>query len=303
MRACVATAFGGPENQTIIDLPTPEPGPGQFRVRVHAAGVNPADWKMREGRVGTGMPLPLPMGLELSGTVDAVGPGVSTFEAGDRVAGQPASGHGAFAEYSVLDVSRAVHLPADVSFADAAVMPVAGATAYDGLHNHQIDAGQTLVIIGAGGGVGTLASQIARVNRLTTIGVASESKRDIVESNGAHFIPSGDRLAERVKEAAAGRIHLILDLVGGDTLRELAPLTGDPSAVISAAAGPSASQLGATPIARTPDSLEKIVGMLGFKLIDPQVTSRYPLENAAQAIAHVEEGHTAGKVIIEVVGK
>lgn len=301
MKAFAATDFGGPEQQELLDLPVPVAGPGQILVKVHAAGVNPADWKMREGWLGKSLPLPMVMGLELSGTVEEIGEGVESFSIGDRAVGSPAHGHGAFAEHSVLDADRAFPIPAGVTFADAAVMPVAGATAYDGIRTVEIEAGQTLVILGAGGGVGSIAAQIAKTYQLNTIGVASESKRRLIESTGAKFVPSGKGAADRVREAAAGKVHLILDLVGGEALRELAPLAADPAAVVTAADPNLVKELGGTPIRRTPESLEKALAILGFGLIDARVKTRHPLEDAAAAIAQVEDGHAVGKVIVEII--
>lgn len=301
MKAFAATDFGGPEQQALLDLPTPVAGPGQILVDVHAAGVNPADWKRREGWMGTSFPLPMVMGLELSGTVTSVGEDVERFTVGDRVVGRPASGHGAFAEQTVLDADAAFPIPAGVSFADAAVMPVAGATAYDGLTTVEIEAGQTLVIIGAGGGVGNITAQLAKTRQFNTIGVASESKRLFVESTGAVFVPSGEGAAQAVQEAAAGKVHLILDLVGGDALRQLAPLAADPASVVTAADPNLALELGGTPIKRTQDSLRQALSLLGYQLINPHVKTKHSLDEAAAAIAQVEDGHAVGKVVIEMI--
>lgn len=301
MFAFAATDFGGPEKQALLNLPVPEAGFSQMLVRVHAAGVNPADWKKREGWLGTKVAFPMVMGLELAGTVEAVGDGVGSFAIGDRVVGGPARGHGAFAEYTVLDAEHAQRIPTGVSFADAAVMPVAGATAYDGIHTVPFEAGETLVIIGAGGGVGNIAAQLGRVHHLNTIGVASESKRLFVESTGATFVPSGDGVVDGVKAAAAGPIHHVLDLVGGNALKELASLAKDPAAVVTTADPTTAKELGGTPVNRTAESLEKMVGMLEYKLIDPNIKARYSLEEAAVAIAHVEDSHATGKAVIEMI--
>src|SRR5699024_8736934 len=150
----VFTTYGGPEGQMLTEREPPAPGPGEIAIEVHAAGVNPADWKRREGAFGTRGALPVAMGLEAAGVVTAVGEGVDEFAVGDEVLGAPARGLGAFAEHTVLAASQTVAKPEAISFADAATIPVAGTTAYDLTHQVELEAGQTLLVIGAGGGVG-----------------------------------------------------------------------------------------------------------------------------------------------------
>ena len=219
----VFTAFGGPEHQQLTERTAPAPGPGEIAIAVKAAGVNPADGKRRQGAFGTGGALPVAMGLEAAGVVTAVGEGVDVFAVGDEVLGTPARGLGAFAEHTVLDASASVHKPADVPFTDAATIPVAATTAYDLTHQVEIEPGQTLLVLGAGGGVGLMALQIAKVHRFRAIGVASEAKRELVESTGATFVASGAGVADRVRDVTPDGVDLLADLVGGDALRELAP--------------------------------------------------------------------------------
>src|SRR5699024_3316267 len=172
--------------------------------------------------------LPLAMGLEASGIVTAVGEGTEGFAVGDAVLGAPARGLGAFAEHTVLDASRSVLKPDEVSFPDAATLPVAGTTAYDLVHPRELPAGAAGLVLGAGGGVGRMALQVAAAAGLTAIGVASESKRELVEAAGAAFVPSGPGVLGRVREVAPDGVALLADLVGGAALRELAPLVADP---------------------------------------------------------------------------
>lgn len=296
----VFTAFGGAEHQQLIEASAPQPGPGQLAVSVRAAGVNPVDWKIRAGHLGRHLPLPHPMGTEVSGTVTAVGEGVADFAIGDEVLGPVAPGYGGFAEDTLLDAASSVAKPEEISFADAATLPVAGATAYDGTHQIELESGQTLLVLGAGGGVGLMAVQIGRVHEFTVIGVASEPKREVVEETGATFVSSGDGAADRVREVAPDGVDLILDLVGGDALRQLAPLAKDPRAIVSAADGTTAEELGGGALVRTAEALEKITGVVEYDLVDPQVSALYPLGKAADAIAVVEDGHAAGKVVLEV---
>ena len=294
----VFTTYGGPEGQMLTEREPPAPGPGEIAIEVHAAGVNPADWKRREGAFGTRGALPVAMGLEAAGVVTAVGEDVEGVAVGDEVLGAPARGLGAFAEHTVLAASRTVAKPAEVSFADAATIPVAGTTAYDLTHQVELEAGQTLLVLGAGGGVGRMALQIAKGHGLRDFGVASESLHVLLEATGATVVPSGAGAAGRVREIVPEGVDLLADLVGGEALRELAPLAKEPSRIISAADADTATQLGGSGRERAEGVLEKITGVIQYGLVDPHVVVTFPLARAAEAIAAVESGHAGGKIVI-----
>ena len=295
----IFTAHGGPENQELVERLVPAPGRGEIAIEVKAAGVNPADWKIRAGHLGSHWQLPAPMGREASGVVTAVGAGVENFAVGDAVLGLAAKGHGTFATHTVLDAAQAVHKPEELSFADAAALPVAGATAYDVTHQIDLEPGQTMLILGAGGGVGLMAAQIGSVHKFTVIGVASAAKQELVESTGATFVASDEGAADRVRAIAPEGVDVIIDLVGGQALRDISVVAKDPSVIISTADPTTVQQLGGMAVARTHEGLEKITGVAQYGLVDPHVTDRYSLDRATEAVALVEAGHTAGKVIIE----
>lgn len=297
-KVLVFSTYGGPEGQQLTDREAPAPRAGEIAIEVRAAGVNPADVKRREGAFGTRGSLPAAMGLEASGIVTAVGEGVEGFAVGDEVLGTPARGLGAFAEHTVLDASQSVIKPEEVSFTDAATIPVAGTTAYDLTHQVEIEAGQTLLVLGAGGGVGRMALQIAKVHDLRAIGVASESKRELVEATGATFVLSGDGAADRVRAIAPDGVDLLADLVGGEALRELAPLAKDPSMIVSAADGTTAVELGGAGRERSEGVLGKITGVVQYGLVSPNVEATFSLDRAADALAEVEAGHARGKIVI-----
>jgi NADPH:quinone reductase-like Zn-dependent oxidoreductase len=297
----VFNRYGGPEGQELVDRPIPRPGPGELGVEVLAAAVNPVDWKLRSGQLGEDQELPAAMGREVAGIVSAIGNGVDGFAVGDEILGAVAPGHGGFAEHTIVKATEAVAKPEEITFADAATIPVAGATAYDGTHQIELEAGQTLLILGVGGGVGLMAAQIGKVHEFTVIGTGSESKRDIVESTGAIFVPYGDGLVSRLREITPDGVDLILDLVGGDALREAAELATDPSRIISAADPATAIELGGSSLNRSTEATAKITDVIKYGLVDPHVSARFPLERAGEAIAAVESGHATGKVIVEMV--
>lgn len=295
----VFTQFGGPEFQQLQDRPIPIPRSGELLLAVKAAGVNPADWKFRAGQFGTKAALPAGLGLEAAGVVEAVGDGVSDFAVGDRVTAHVPLGNGAFAEHTIVKAAEAVTIPEDMTFKVAATIPVAGTTAYDLTHKIELSDGQTMLLLGAGGGVGLMAAQIGKVHKFGVIGVAAEDKRELVESAGATFVASGPDFAARVRELAPGGVDLVVDLVGGAVLREAAPLAKSPDLVISAA-DPTVVELGGSTRERDPEALTKITAVIGYGLVDPHITATFPLDQADRALARVETGHSLGKTVIEI---
>ncbi|MEV0524178.1 NADP-dependent oxidoreductase [Streptomyces sp. NPDC050439] len=306
-KAYVFTRFGGPEVEAFIDQVRPEPGPGQLLVAVRAAGVNPVDWKLRAGKRRPGAPpaeFPEVLGSEVAGVVEAVGPGVEGFAVGDAVFGNPDTG--GYAEYTLLPASLTAHKPEDLTFAEAAALPVAVATAYDGLHQLDLPAGATLLITGVGGGVGVAAAQLARHLGIQVVGTASAGKKDFVESLGAVHVPPGPDLADRLRAAApGGKVDAIFDLVGGDDLvavASLLPPAEREGRLITAAAKETVGKLGGVAVARarTSEVLDAVARLAADGVLRPQVTARYPLERADEALRAVEDGHARGKVVIEV---
>ncbi|MGW1254600.1 NADP-dependent oxidoreductase [Streptomyces sp. NPDC002513] len=303
-KAYAYTRFGGPETEAFVDVERPSPGPGQILVAVRAAGVNPVDWKLRAGlrRPGdTDEPsFPRVFGSEVAGVVEEAGEGVTGFTAGDAVFGSTVSG--GYAEYALLPAEVTAHLPEELSFTDAAVLPVAAATAYDGIRQLDLPAGATLLVTGVGGGVGVAAAQIARAFGLRVIGTASVSKKDFVEDLGAGYVAPGPDLAARVRAAAPEGVDGVYDLVGGDALEEAATLLTDRSKLISAAAHQEVERLGGAPVkrVRTAAVLDEVARLAVRGDLVPWVTRTFPLERAAEALRAVEEGHARGKVVIEV---
>jgi NADPH:quinone reductase-like Zn-dependent oxidoreductase len=227
------TEYGGPETQTFVDLPRPVPGPGQLLVAVHAAGVNPVDWKVRAGYLREVLPLTLPavLGTEVSGVVEDIGDGVEGFSIADEVFGAlPLVG--GYAEYALLPARTAAHKPAAVSFTDAATLSVSAATAHQGTGQLNLEPGDTLLVNGAGGGIGAAAVQIARDLGATVIGTASPGKAEFVSSLAATHVAYGEGVADRVAAVAPNGVDAILDLVGGDALYAVAGLAADKSRII-----------------------------------------------------------------------
>jgi NADPH2:quinone reductase len=262
--------------------------------------VNPGDWRLREGAYGTAGPAVL--GREVAGAVERVGPGVQGFTAGDEVFGGCPGMVGGWAEYALVQAPFAAHRPSSVSPHDAAVLPVAAGTAFDALTNLGLPRGATLLVNGAGGGVGLATVQLARAAGLRVIGTASPAKHALISSFGATPVAYGDGVLDRIREAARGDIDAVFDLVGGDALRVVSTLPADPVQVLSVADKDLVKRLGGREVVRDRSSgvLRGLVGLVAEGALTPHVTHVFPLDKAGDALALVEDGHVIGKVVIEV---
>ncbi|WP_441248911.1 NADP-dependent oxidoreductase [Kitasatospora sp. McL0602] len=299
-RAFGFKAFGGPENQEFLDRPPPVPGPGRLLVAVLAAGVNPVDWKVRQGFLGTELPLPFVLGSEVSGVVESIGAGVTGFAVGDAVFGHPLVG--GYTEHTLMAAEQTARKPEGVSYPQAAVLPVAAATAYDGVRQLALEPGQTLLILGIAGGVGSAAAQLAREQGLTVLGTASDANREYVGSLGARQVRYGEGVAERIRAVAPGGVDGILDLVGGDDARAAAETLAVPGRLVSTVDPVTATELDGEFVHRThgPAALEELAALVAAGKLNPHITAVYPLEHAAEALASVESGHARGKVVLEI---
>lgn len=301
-KAFVFTEYGGPETQQLVDIPLPTPRPGQLLVAVRAAGVNPIDWKVRAGYLQQAAPLDLPavLGCAAAGVVQAVGADVDGFSVGDEVVGAlPLAG--AYAEYALFRAAATVLKPAGISFEVAATLPVSATSAYDGVEQVALKEGQTLLVIGAGGGVGAAAVQLARARGIRVLGVASAAKQEFVQSMGGTFVLSGDGIVDRVREISPDGVDAIFDLVGGDAVRAAAGLVHDGSRIVSAA-DYAIAEIGGAQLEH-PDGVAALraVGELAAEgTLTPRISATFPLDEAAAALALVEEGHVSGKVVITV---
>ncbi|MER5635361.1 NADP-dependent oxidoreductase [Kitasatospora sp. NPDC002227] len=299
-KAYAFTAFGGPEGQAFLDRPVPVPGPGELLVEVRAAGVNPVDWKVRRGLLGRELPLPHVFGSEVAGVVRGLGPGVAGFEAGAAVFGPTLTG--GYARHTLLPAAQSARLPPNVSHVQAAVLPVAAGAAYDALGQLALGEGGTLLILGVGGGVGTVAAQLARRAGLVVLGTVSEAGRAYVEGLGVTPVRHGEGVAGRIRAAAPQGVDGVLDLVGGEDARAAAETLRRPGRLVSTVDPVTAVELDGTFVRRThtADTLDALAALVAAGELDPRITATYPLEQAGQALAAVETGHVRGKVVLEI---
>ncbi len=297
--------YGDPYVQRFLDVPVPEPKQGEVLVEVEAAGVNPVDWKVRAGMQRGFLPLRLPaiLGREVAGTVVRTGPGVAGLAVGDRVFGSTVGGSGGYAEQALLPAAQAARIPDAVSFADAAALPIAAGTAHEGLADLDPAPGRTLLILGAGGGVGTAAIQLAAMGGVTVVGIASEVKRAFVESLGATAVAyDRDDFARRLEDLFPTGADAVLDLVGGDALRDVAGVLTARTQVVTVADEETRGHFAARPLRRVGDTatLSALAEMVARGTLNPCVHRVFPFAEAGDALALVESGHALGKVVIDV---
>ncbi|MFF8729399.1 NADP-dependent oxidoreductase [Streptomyces sp. NPDC015171] len=289
--------FGGPDVLRLIDAEEPHAGPGQVRVAVRAAGVNPVDWRVREGQILKAHPIELPagVGLDAAGVVDEVGEGVEGVAAGDRVFGE---GSSTYAEFAVL--SAWARMPDGLTFEEAAGYPSVVETALRVIREVGVQAGQTLLVSGASGGVGSAVLQIARDRGITVIGTAGAANQGYLRSLGARATTYGAGWVERVRQL--GRVDAALDLAGSGVIRDLVELTGDPRKVVSIA-DLDAPKLGVRfsgVAGSVPDALAEAADLISRGRLHIPVEKSYTLAEAAAAHIDSQAGHTRGRRVIIV---
>ena len=292
MKAVQFAEYGDPDVLRVADVDEPHAGPGEIRIAVRAASVNPIDWKERSGMLS--LDLPRILGRDAAGVVDEVGEGVEGVAAGDEVFGFTAGGGGGYAEYAVLDDWASK--PASVSFEEAAGYPVAVETAARVLD--LLGDGETVVINGAAGGVGTAAVQLARARGLRVIGTASEANHDALRALGAEPTVYGDGLAERVREL--GGADLAFDATGFGAVPALIEITGSPDKVVTIA-DYAAGELGVRVSggSRTGKyALADAAALAAEGRFSLPVAQAFPLAEAAEAHRVSQVGHVRGKLVL-----
>ena len=289
--------FGGPDVLQLVDAEEPHAGPGQIRIAVRAAGVNPVDWRIREGQVLGAHPIELPsgVGLDASGVVDEVGEGVEGVKVGDRVFGE---GSSTYAEFAVL--SAWARMPEGLTFEEAAGYPSVVETALRVIREVGVQSGQTLLVSGASGGVGSAVLQIARDRGITVIGTAGAANQDYLRSLGAVATTYGEGWVERVR--AVGHVDAALDLAGSGVIRELVELTGDAQKVISIADldAPEFGVRFSGVAGSVPEALAEAVGLISRGKLHIPVEKSYTLAEAAAAHIDSQAGHTRGRRVLVV---
>ncbi|WP_282792480.1 NADP-dependent oxidoreductase [Streptomyces sp. CC224B] len=297
MRKVSYAEFGGPDVLRLVDAEEPHAGPGRIRVAVRAAGVNPVDWRIREGQVLGAHPVELPagVGLDAAGVVDEVGEGVEGVAVGDHVFGE---GVDTYAEFAVL--TAWARMPEGLTFEEAAGYPSVVETALRVLREVGVRPGQTLLVSGASGGVGSAVLQIARERGVTVIGTAGAANQEYLRGLGALATTYGEGWVERVRRL--GRVDAALDLAGAGVLRDLVELTGDPRKVISIAdlGAPEHGVRFSGVAGSVPEALAEAADLIARGKLHIPVEQSYTLAEAAAAHVDSRAGHTRGRRVIVV---
>lgn len=300
MRALQFTEYGSADVLTVAEAPEPHAGPGQVRIRVAAASVNPIDWKIRAGYLAEMAPVTFPVipGSDAAGVVDEVGEGVHGVSVGDAVFG---SGASVTAEYAVLDHFAAK--PESLSFVEASGLPLAVETAARAFADVPFTAGDTVLIDGAAGGVGSAAVQLAVARGAVVVGTASEGNHDYLRSLGALPTTYGPGLAARVRALTDAPITAAVDIAGGGSIPELVAITGDTARVVSIAdfnAGEHGVRVNGGTGERFFGALAEAATLVEQGRYVVAVEQTFPLEHGSKAHAHSEGGHVRGKIVITV---
>jgi NADPH:quinone reductase-like Zn-dependent oxidoreductase len=298
MRALQYTTYGGPDVLNWGDAPDPHAGPGQIRIAVRAASVNPIDWKMYAGALSGGEPMSGIgyLGYDAAGVVDEVGDGVTGISVGDDVLGR---GRNTQADYAVLDSWAAK--PAAIDWAVAAAAGVAGETSERGLRLLDVKPGDTVFIDGGAGGVGAVAVQMANATGAKVIASSSEANHDYLREIGASPVLYGDGVVARVRAAAGGPVDAVFDVAGKTPIEDLISLAPEPSQVVSIAnftAGQAGARLsGGDGESHPMEALAQTAELLAQNKLVIKVQT-FPFARAAEAYRISQGGHVRGKLVL-----
>lgn len=302
MHAIQIEDYGGLDALKLVETSIPQPGEGQVQIRVHAAGVNPADWKMRGGYMKQFRPVSMPWtpGLEGAGIVEALGPGVTQFQPGDAVYGPF---QGAYAEFAVATASDIQIKPDRLSFEAAASVPVGALTGWGAvIDTAKVQPGQKVLVQGAAGGVGLYAVQLARWRGAYVIGTSSSANLDFVRSLGVEAIDyNAGPFEQKVHD-----VDVVIDTVGHEitqrSLQVLHPggilvtVAGQLTEDFGKAEGIQATRAGRAPVA----TLKEINRLIEEGKVKPQVYKVFPLADARQAQELSQTGHGRGRIVLKV---
>ncbi|TNC22020.1 NADP-dependent oxidoreductase [Mumia zhuanghuii] len=307
MRAIAYDEFGSADVLSLRDLPEPHIGPDTVVVKVVAAGVNPVDYKVREGYLQGLIDVDLPAvpGWDVAGVVEKVGLDTPEVEVGDEVfayARKDVVSGGTLAEYVAVPVRTLAKKPSTVGFEEAAGVPLAGLTALQTIRRSGLAAGQTVLVHAAAGGVGSFAVQLAVHAGARVVGTASERNHDYVRSLGAEPITYGDGLVERAQATAPDGFDVILDYVGGEAVDTAPDLLADGGRIVSITDARARDELGGEYVWVRPDAddLARLATLIDEDALKVEVAEVFDLEHAADAHRAVERGHTRGKVVVRI---
>jgi len=303
MKAVRFSEYGGVDVLNVVDVPTPEPGPGQVLVQVKAAGINPGEAKIRDGMLHSRWPATFPSGegSDLAGVVAALGLDEAAFAVGDEVIGWT-DNRASHAEYAVVEAQNLTPKPAGVPWQVAGSLFVAGATAWAAVHAVRAGQGDTVVVAGAAGGVGSIAVQLARLTGAAVIGLASERHHDWLKAHGIIPVSYGAGVAERIKRAAEAEVTAFIDTVGADYVRLALDLAVEPSRIDTIANFAAVQEYGVkaegSAAGASAAVLAELAGLIDAGKLEIPIAATFPLDQVRDAYRLLEQGHTLGKIVL-----
>ena len=305
MKAVRFDEYGTADVLKVVDVPDPEPGPGQVLVRVEAAGINPGEAKIRDGLLHARWPATFPsgQGSDLAGVAERLGPDVTGVTVGDEVIGW-VDNRSSQAEYAVVDAANLVPKPAGLSWEVAGALPVAGFTAWAAIRAVALRAGDTLVVSGAAGGVGSITVQLARRAGATVIGVAAQPNHEWLRAHGVIPVAYGAGVAGRIRAAAAhAKVDAFIDTYGDDYVEiALDELKVDPARVDTIVRFDAIAKYGikseGNAVGASARALAELAGLAATGELEIPIAATYPLDQVREAYAELAKGHTRGKIVL-----
>ena len=302
-RAVRFDQYGGREVLYVADIQMPTPGPGEVIVEVRAAGINPGEAAIRSGAMHEIFPATFPSGegSDLAGVVTAVGQGVTAFSVGDEVLGFSFN-RSSHATHTAVPVGQLIRKPPQLSWEVAGSLYVAGATAYAAVRAVTPQAGETVAVSAAAGGVGSLAVQLLALRRARVLGIAGPDNADWLRAHGVIPIAYGDGLADRLRAAAPDGIDAFVDLFGPEYVQLAADLGVAPERIDTIISFQKAGEIGAktegSVDASTPEVLAEMANLIVTGAIDFEIADTYPIDRVADAYEQLEKRHTRGKIVL-----
>jgi NADPH:quinone reductase-like Zn-dependent oxidoreductase len=302
MKAVRFDRYGGSDVLDVVDVPIPEPGPGQVLVQVKAAAINPGEAKIREGLLHSRFPATFPSGegSDLAGIVTATGAGVTAFAAGDEVLGYTDT-RSSHAEYAVTEAADLTPRTAGVPWEVAGSLHVAGATAWAAVRAVAAAEGDTVVVAGAAGGVGSIAAQLARLAGATVIGLAGETNHVWLAEHGIIPVSYGDGVIERIRTAAP-RVDALIDTQGGDYVQIALDLGISPERIDTIVNFDAVAKHGVKADGNAAGAsaavLAELAGLVAAGELEVPIAGTFPLSQVRDAYAELAGGHIRGKIVL-----